>query len=332
MTTTSEILDALQFSFLRNREIMASATGAEGSWSDLRGTNGDDKIIYFKFADNGLPDDFAMTGALSGWEVLSIADKGAIRAVLEEIETYLDIDFVETTGTPDLDIGMVDLQATGAPANVVGRGGVAITYGSEGVVGYKGGVVFDNNFDVADPDNVGTIFHEIAHGLGLKHPFDTPALPPAEENNKYSVMSYTPNPETGRDATNLMLYDVVALQDIWGAATHNDTDTVYDLSSHDELKVIWDTGGIDRLDMQGQSGPVTVNLTEGVFSSLAGVHDLVIGFGTQIEEARGSVGRDRLTGNAADNWLDGGSNGDTLMGGDGADTLLGRGGRDQLWG
>ena len=66
------------------------------------------------------------------------------------------------------------------------------------------------------------MLHEIGHGMTLKHPGnyggdEGPFLGKAEENNKYSVMSYKDNPDSGELAGHLMLYDVAVLQSRFGA-------------------------------------------------------------------------------------------------------------------
>jgi hypothetical protein len=58
---------------------------------------------------------------------------------------------------------------------------------------------------------------EIGHRMTLKHPGnygadEGPFLNRSKENNKYSVMSYRDNPDSGERADHLMLYDIAALQ------------------------------------------------------------------------------------------------------------------------
>jgi Ca2+-binding RTX toxin-like protein len=95
---------------------------------------------------------------------------------------------------------------------------------------------------------------------------------------------------------------------------------------------IWDSGGIDALDATGRTHPVTLDLRQGAFSSFDTEHDLVITFGTEIENAYGAKGSDRVIGNALDNLLRGHGGRDLLAGKGGDDRMKGGAGGDTLWG
>lgn len=82
--------------------------------------------------------------------------------------------------------------------------------------------------------------------------------------------------------------------------------------------------GIDTLDLDGDSGGVTVDLAAGIASGGSfGVDTLI-----SIENVQTGFGNDLLIGNDEDNTLDGGFGNDTLMGGLGADRLVGGEGID----
>ena len=89
-----------------------------------------------------------------------------------------------------------------------------------------------------------------------------------------------------------------------------------------------DGGGQDIFDASEQTLGLNINLTPG---------QTFIGYGTQIESAKGGSGNDTIKGNSADNYLfgydgddhlDGGAGNDQLEGGRGADTLTGGKGAD----
>ena len=124
--------------------------------------------------------------------------------------------------------------------------------------------------------------HEIGHAMTLKHPGkygsgdEGPFLPASKENNKYSVMSYKDNPDSGTLAGQLMLYDVAALQKRFGANLQYHTgDDVY-TGPDGELEVLWDAGGTDAINGAGyhevrlvQPALVGVDLTQPLDQLLA---------------------------------------------------------------
>ena len=91
-------------------------------------------------------------------------------------------------------------------------------------------------------------------------------------------------------------------------------------------------GGTDWLNMAAMTGDLDVSLADGGIATSAGEHFLTIAVGTDIENAIGGDGDDRLSGNGLDNTLMGMRGDDELHGLDGADCLIGGAGDDALWG
>lgn len=287
-------------------------------------------VMTYQFAGTEEPADFnEVTGTdYTGWSLWQEAEKAAFRAALAHIETFLNIDFREVTGQadPDMNVGRVDI-----PGSTIGTGGFSYSYFPTSIARYDTMVVFDKTYDLTDAMDL--YLHEVGHALGLKHPFEGGATLPAEyDSNKYTVMSYTTNPETGQASKAMQLFDILALQQRWGAADHNSGNTTYTGPRNGPLDCIWDTGGVDLLDASARGNAVALDLREGFFSRFGGADDMVIAFGVQIERAAGSAFDDRITGNALANLLDGNGGHDVIFGGAGRDRLQGEGGRDRLAG
>jgi Ca2+-binding RTX toxin-like protein len=153
-------------------------------------------------------------------------------------------------------------------------------------------------------------------------------------------MSYTEHPSSNLNPQTLMLYDVLALQYLYGANTTYNTGNTVISYDPDQVynEVIWDAGGVDTLAITGNSTrAVTININEGAFSSVgienngaASVDNIAVAFNAQIENISAGAGNDTLTGNNLGNTILGGGGLDTIFGGSGNDVMEGGDGADNL--
>ncbi|MCZ8314943.1 M10 family metallopeptidase [Phreatobacter sp.] len=215
-----------------------------------------------------------------------------------------------------------------------------------------------------------TFIHEYGHNMGLKHGHETTggvagAMASDRDGMEFSVMtyrSYVGGPTTGYTneawgfAQTLMMYDIAALQVMYGANfTTNNGNSVYTFSAttgemfingvgqgapggNRIFLTIWDGGGTDTYDFSNYTTNQSIDLTPGGWSLMSSVQQANLG-GTNlaranvynalqyngdvrslIENAIGGSGNDTITGNAANNVLEGGPGADQLRGGLGTDT------------
>lgn len=274
-------------------------------------------------------------GSVSGITAWSTAEKNAVREALARYEEVVNVDFVEDNGSGDADFSFYNANNVGGFA---GFGGYGYSTRNGQLNEWDGHVALLASIDLTQDRNMSLILHEIGHAMSLKHPgnydshADGPFLPAAEESELYTVMSYNSSP-TGSDApTELMLYDVAALQARFGAnMSHRTGKDTYGAPVGDEVDLIWDAGGKDTINWDGAAG-VVIDLREGGFSSLGETDNLVVAYGVKIEIGDGGSGDDTIIAGAGKQTLIGRAGLDDLSGGKGKDILEGRGGGDMLRG
>ena len=219
-----------------------------------------------------------------------------------------------------------------------------------------------------------TYIHEVGHALGLSHPgpYDGTAEYGTDnlftnDNWAYTVMSYFDQLEVGhgnyRFVLGLQQADISAIQLLYGtnpAGTFVGDTTFGFNSSAPGTNIDWsqfiliqpegtyrrppamtlyDTGGIDTINLSGFAQPQIVDLRPGTFSSIGDrpdqsiphyVNVVAIAANTIIENVIGGSGNDTIIGNTANNSIYGGRGNDYLIGGDGDDTFYGESGSDTL--
>lgn len=241
--------------------------------------------------------------------------RDAARDILDQIASFTNLTFVEVPADQaEMVFGIADMSGD--------------TLGTAFYPSADGSGLFDSDIwidtDVAgsvfEPGTLGyaTLLHEIGHSIGLKHP-DADLLNWAEATRMYTVMGYGDHAGAEEDASSFMLYDIAALQHLYGVNPDGKTgDDLYQIE--DDVLTVWDAGGNDTLDFSHSAHGATISLEEGTFSSSGDqFNNVALAFGTTIENAIGTDHDDVIAGNDQDNVLDGGLGNDTLTGGAGSD-------------
>ncbi|PID65106.1 MAG: hypothetical protein CR977_02345, partial [Gammaproteobacteria bacterium] len=149
----------------------------------------------------------------------------AVRTALDKFSQVLNVTFVEDYQTmPDFKFYLDDLSTANSGA-------------FSGYASAQTGEIHLHSGQFTTPDSLDegsagfeVLLHEIGHAMGLKHPFDAPILPAAEENQDNTVMSYTSNHQNDSE---LKLFDIAALQYLYGVnPSTNAGDSQHNFSSN----------------------------------------------------------------------------------------------------
>jgi Ca2+-binding RTX toxin-like protein len=312
----------------------------------------------------------------SGFQPVTPQMAAAFRQILSQISTFSGLTFTETP--PD---SAADLTAarTGS-SDVTTASGRFPTYPNAGDIWFN-----TTNYNTPTRGNYAwmTEIHEIGHTLGLKHAHSAThgltyqALSPDRDSMEFSVMtyrSYLGGPTTGYTnetfgfAQTMMMYDIAALQQMYGANfKHQSGNSVYTFSpATGEMFIngvgqgapggnrifltVWDGGGNDTYDFSNYTTNLRVDLAPGGWSLMSNVQQANLGgsnfargniynalqvgadTGSLIDNAVGGSGNDHIYGNAIANVLEGRDGSDTLAGQGGDDLLKGGSGNDALYG
>ncbi|BAY24858.1 hypothetical protein NIES2100_46560 [Calothrix sp. NIES-2100] len=226
--------------------------------------------------------------------------------------------------------------------------------------------------------------HELGHSLGLKHGDETGgisnvAMDANRDSMEFSIMtyrSYVDDPlsggysnETWGYAQSLMMYDIRAIQQMYGANfNYNSDNTTYTFStrtgemfvngigqgkpgSNRIFRTIWDGNGIDTYNFSNYTTNLAIDLEPGSWTNLnvgGNLQRANLGDGNYacghvfnalqfnhdtrslIENANGGSGNDSIKGNSGNNVLLGNGGNDTISGGNGDDYMDGGAGIDTV--
>lgn len=229
-----------------------------------------------------------------------------------------------------------------------------------------------------------TFLHEFGHAMGLKHGhasdhgLTNQSMAPEHDGMEFSIMTYRSflgsstsggyANETGGYAQSLMMYDIAALQQLYGAdyATQSGN-SIYTFSAttgemsingvaqgvpvaNRVFRTIWDGGGTDTYDFSNYTTNQSISLVAGEWSRMSDAQLAGLGGGfvaranvfnslmfgnnvaSLIENANGGSGHDNIEGNQVRNYIHGNNGNDTVIGQGGSDLLYGEDGNDVIYG
>lgn len=275
----------------------------------------------------------------NGFAPMPALQQQAVRAALAEWAAVANIVFVEAEFGGDIVFATND---QGDETN-------AYAYLPDAVARYTTAVFTNNRFPMDGqlaPGEGGftVLLHEIGHTLGLKHPghyheaYDAiggPYLPAEFDTRGYTQMSYNPAANyqlAGKEGLTPMLYDIQAVQYLYGANTAwHSGDDVYSFGPDSAPRTIWDGGGFNAFDFTACTAGAVVDLRPGELSATcAGFDNVAIAYGATIHKLVTGAGNDTIRASDAGSIIHSGAGGDTVQGGAGDDRIAGGEGVDTL--
>ncbi len=331
-------------------------------------------VLSYSFPDSGSDYSYGIyNDEPDTFEALNAAQMAAVETALAMVSAVAAVTFTEYTGALDDNAALRFGETDGT--------GTAHAYYPTGGTQESGDVWF-NKTHYNNPE-IGTyafhtVMHEIGHAMGLEHGHNN--LTAEYDAMAYSVMTYRSHQgssltgytnEGYGNAQTLMIYDIAALQEIYGVNWETNADdstytfdpetgamringeTVLDAGGDNIFLTIFDGGGSDTLDFSNYAENALIDLRPGQGSRFSedqlarldwadgGIyadHNVYLALlpdddaRALIENAIGGSGRDTIHGNRTDNEILGGGARDKIYGYDGEDILKGNKGKDKLWG
>ncbi|WP_424987535.1 hypothetical protein [Microbulbifer sp. S227A] len=292
-------------------------------------------VSYSFHTAANLPSLGSLPYAANAVQVMSNAQKAAIRSAMTQFEAVSGIKFVETTG---------DAMITAHAVVGSGYGGWAYYPYVTDFSSSSGGYVIDvTRGDKLTGNNFGILLHELGHSVGLSHTHDGGrTLVSALDNFSHTVMSYnfasTPTDDLGPldvQALRLIYGDPIDLTG-WSYGFEGDVFKLHGSVRDDAIM-----GVEGRNILSGGAGDDIIIGRDGDDRLYGGAGDDVLRGMEGADWLFGKDGDDRLIGSVQDNVnysdpgihkLFGGAGNDILLGGDGNDLMQGGAGHDRLRG
>ena len=273
----------------------------------------------------------AVTGTADNVKFKEMSDtqRKAVRDAFTYLSSIIDVTFVEsqTPGKADINFGTNDQTATKSS----GYANVPNGSGDHPVFLFLDNSKTNLNGDMK-PGSYGwqTLLHEIGHTLGLKHPGNYnasgggapgPFLPKAIDNRQYTLMSYFNAANAIANPSTFMMYDMAALQFLYGVGSGDQTKN-YQVTSFTAdwsgLETLWlaKEGEIDASAVRSAN---IIDLRAGAFSSInvsssgsTNLNNVGLAYGSQVTFAKGGSATDVFYLSAdTDVTIDGGGGRDT---------------------
>jgi serralysin len=312
----------------------------------------------------------------ASFQTLNANQRTAARAWMTQYANVSNANFQELTGASDRD-ATIRMASSNVPST-------AFAYYPNSSYVEGGDAWFNKSTGWYSNPIIGTYAyhtfgHELGHALGLKHGQElggvrNVALNPDRDSMEFSIMTYRSyiggpltgySNESGGYAQTMMMYDIAAIQQMYGADfTTNASNTTYTCStttgemfingvgqgmpySNRVFRTIWDGGGVDTYNFSNYTTSLSIDLTPGGWVDLDRLGNFQranlgggTGGGLHSGHARGHIfnalqfggdGRsliENAIGGTGNDVLIGNSANNTLNGGAGADSLTGLGGAD----
>lgn len=341
----------------------ASYYSDQGISGPFSWTGNSGQSVTIKYSLDSLDSFFVNSGI--GDAPSTVSDIGATASEIENIlgliSNVADIIFVRDETNPDIVFSSADLSYL--PGGYYS--GLTVL-DVDGQQAQQADVYISSNQTDFSLGGTGSavLLHEVLHALGISHPEDSESDPltnpsgyDTDFDNLLTAQSYNQNIHNSADATTPMVYDVAALQFLYGANTSRyEGNTVYTLSETGvitvsdsidgngsitgDLVTVWDAGGIDEYKLSaGITSGAWIDLRAGISDGSDGQYSSGESYFTQLDFLGngnvvivnafpvGGVDGDGLIENAT-----GATGNDVIFGNNLNNVLTGLGGDDEFWG